>query len=420
MKLTHLALLALLVCLIQSGWAGEPAPVPMGSADFRPTLERPLGFRGDGSGKFPGATPPIDWSETENVRWSTVVGRSYSSPIVVDKAVLVTSEPNLLICLNRADGREQWRLKISPELLSEPKAQTAAKEYQAKDAGMSAATPMTDGSLVYAVFANGIVCASDLAGKLKWAIYVDAPENTTYGRSASPAIINGKLIIHMGHLFAFDPATGKELWANPDAKSAYGTPVGHKAGGIGLIVTPPGDVVRCDDGKSVLKGLGPSFHTTPVIHDETIFFGDRELRSVKITAALKDEDQWNSEVVGDIFGSPVLHEGLLYTVNEKGELFAFEAKGKGTLEPVINARPLFDSEENGAPVVYASLTLAGKHLYLNSNRGEIIVMEATREATSISKNKMKDGTGSSLLFSGSDLFIRAGEKLYCIAETSKR
>src|SRR5258706_1927959 len=39
--------------------AAEPA---LGSAEFRPTLERPFGWRGDGTGRYPGATPPVSWS----------------------------------------------------------------------------------------------------------------------------------------------------------------------------------------------------------------------------------------------------------------------------------------------------------------------------------------------------------------------
>jgi outer membrane protein assembly factor BamB len=44
--------------------AAEPEPAGssvLGSADFKPTLERPIGWRGDWSGRFPGATPPATW-----------------------------------------------------------------------------------------------------------------------------------------------------------------------------------------------------------------------------------------------------------------------------------------------------------------------------------------------------------------------
>ncbi len=35
---------------------------PLGSPEFKPSPERPVGWRGDGTGRFPGATPPTTWS----------------------------------------------------------------------------------------------------------------------------------------------------------------------------------------------------------------------------------------------------------------------------------------------------------------------------------------------------------------------
>lgn len=37
------------------------ATAPLGSPSFFPSLERPVGWRGDGSGRFPAATPPVEW-----------------------------------------------------------------------------------------------------------------------------------------------------------------------------------------------------------------------------------------------------------------------------------------------------------------------------------------------------------------------
>ena len=44
--------------------AAEPDAkhAPLGSLDFKPTPERPVGWRGDWTGRFPGATPPRTWS----------------------------------------------------------------------------------------------------------------------------------------------------------------------------------------------------------------------------------------------------------------------------------------------------------------------------------------------------------------------
>ena len=45
----------------------------------------------------------------------------------------------------------------------------------------------------------------------------------------------GKLIVHMTHLYAFDPATGKQLWVNTEARCAYGTPSGLRQGDVDAV-----------------------------------------------------------------------------------------------------------------------------------------------------------------------------------------
>jgi outer membrane protein assembly factor BamB len=403
-----------------SAWAAEPsASVPLGSSDFRPTLQRSFGWRGDGSGRFPGATPMTEWSATKNVRWATVVGRSYSSPIITDKFVFVTSEPDLLICLDRAGGKVLWKAEIKPTDLTDENSRKAAEKYEApKDgSGLTAATPLTDGKNIYAVLGNGIICAVDLYGKRTWAIGIDADPTTGYGRSSSPIMVAGKLIVHLSNLYAFDPATGRQLWGNTEAKSSYGTPVLLRSGDVDLIVTPNGDVVRATDGKSVASEIGRASHSSPIQCGEGIVcFANGETLALRLNAAFKEEEVWNGTVTGEVFGSPLLHDNTLFIATGAGELFAFNASGKGEQEPLINARKLFENENTGGPTAYASLTLAGKYLFLNSNKGETAVLEATREARLVGRNKLPGGTGSSPVFSGTEMFLRDGDRLLCIGK----
>ena len=42
--------------------AAEQSGVPLGSPAYRPSPDRPVGWRGDWTGRFPGATPPTEWS----------------------------------------------------------------------------------------------------------------------------------------------------------------------------------------------------------------------------------------------------------------------------------------------------------------------------------------------------------------------
>lgn len=61
-RLFVLALLAAPGGLAAAGPAEPARAGALGAADFKPTPERPVGWRGDWSGRFPGATPPTAWS----------------------------------------------------------------------------------------------------------------------------------------------------------------------------------------------------------------------------------------------------------------------------------------------------------------------------------------------------------------------
>ena len=380
-----------------------------------------MGWRGDGSGCFPDASPVTSWSTTKNVRWSVFVGSAHSSPIITEKFVFVTSEPNTLIALDRFTGKECWRVQTKPEDLADEKNRKVAAEYvlPKNGSGMAAATPLTDGQRVYAVFANGIIRAVGMDGQSKWTAFIGAEQSTGYGRSSSPIIVGGKLIVHLTHLYAFDPATGKELWRNTEAKSTYGTPARIRVAGSDLIITPAGDVVRVENGKGVASGIAQSQHTTPLVLDDAVYFAERPLKAVRITANFIGEGLWEGEAPGEVFGSPLLHDGLLFVTTGQGELFAFDTHSKEPQNPIIEGRALFGEDEGAIPITYSSITLAGKYLFLNSNKGDMVVLEASRDAKLVSKNSLPGGTGSSPVFSGNELFVRAGEKLYSIGPLHK-
>ena len=396
----------------------KTSSAPLGSVGFAPSMERAVGWRGDGSGRFPGATPATEWSMTKNVRWMTVVGGGYSSPIVTDQFAFVTSEPNLLVCVVRTNGMVRWKLQVTPAQLADPKLRKIAEDYTVpKDgSGMAAATPITDGKNIYAVFANGLVCAVSLDGKRQWTICIDAEQNTGYGRSSSPIIVAGKLIVHMSNLYAFDPATGRRLWVNAEAKSSYGTPAVSRVGDVDLIITPLGEVVRADDGRSVNSDIAHTSHSSPVSSTGGVFFADVSINAFRFNAALKEQEVWNGSLAGEVFGSPLLHKNLLFLITGGGELFAFDADGKGEQEPLIDGRSLFEKGQGITPIVYASITLVGPYLFVNSNKGETVVFHATRQAQIISRNKLSSGSGASPVFAGKDMFLRDGDKLLCIGE----
>lgn len=76
---------------------------------------RHIGYRYDGSGRFPGDAPPRFWDETsaENIRWRTPLPSwSQGGVIVVGDRVFTQAEPNLLLCLDARTGRILWQREV--------------------------------------------------------------------------------------------------------------------------------------------------------------------------------------------------------------------------------------------------------------------------------------------------------------------
>jgi outer membrane protein assembly factor BamB len=89
---------------------------PLGAANYIPSIERPTGWRGDGTGRFPAATPPLKWArsaaggrpESEGILWMTPVPAGGSSPIVVGDRIFFGFDPYGLICVSKTDGHILW------------------------------------------------------------------------------------------------------------------------------------------------------------------------------------------------------------------------------------------------------------------------------------------------------------------------
>src|SRR5262245_15278640 len=73
-------------------------------------LEDGIGWRTDGSGLYPRAVPPLEWSPTRNVVWKTPMpGYGVSHPVPLGERLFTCSEPATLLCLSRTDGKILWQ-----------------------------------------------------------------------------------------------------------------------------------------------------------------------------------------------------------------------------------------------------------------------------------------------------------------------
>lgn len=217
-------------------------------------LGQSFGWRGDESGRFPEATPPLEWDgETgKNILWRTKIGISkFSSPVFVKGKVFVVAEPARLICVDAENGEILWEKANGFDELPVKAEPEPARGEQ----GNTTPTPCSDGQFVYATFGSGIVACYDLNGARQWIQYIDAPPGLEFGRSCSPVLFGDKLLVSVHHLFALDVKTGKVMWTNENVSERYGTPAAIRIGGVEMALTPSGQIVRISDGKVFIPAL---------------------------------------------------------------------------------------------------------------------------------------------------------------------
>ena len=158
MPLRRFTLMSLVVAFL-SPLAAAEEPAPLGHRDFYPTSDRPVGYRGDGNGYFPGADPVAVFSEgtpverevvlkdnrgrdqsvtvldfaddkPRNIVWKTAMPSwANSQPIVVGDKVFTIGEPDWLICTDARTGRILWSRSNSVFAAMMPDRKLAARLY---------------------------------------------------------------------------------------------------------------------------------------------------------------------------------------------------------------------------------------------------------------------------------------------------
>src|SRR6516164_6690600 len=82
----------------------------LGLLTLGPALgQAPIGFRTDGTGRYPAAEPPLAWGPDRNVVWKTKLPPSNAIPVLLGDRIFTCAEPCVLLCLNKADGTVLWR-----------------------------------------------------------------------------------------------------------------------------------------------------------------------------------------------------------------------------------------------------------------------------------------------------------------------
>ncbi|HIE99413.1 MAG TPA: serine/threonine protein kinase [Planctomycetes bacterium] len=388
------------------------------------------GFRGPGSRGISDDTDiPTQWDDTRNLKWRLELpGKGYSSPIVVKDRVFVTcysdAEGDLsslkrhLLCVDRNTGQIKWA-KTIPSVVRE----RAVPGFAGRP-GYASHTPVSDGERVYVLFGNSGVLAFDMSGQQLWQQDVGTQSASMFGSAASPILYKDHVIVMAGSesesLRALNTLTGDEVWkTEADSFSrSYATPVivTNQQGIDEMLLPVTNEVWSMNPDNGKLKWYAEARIDTnacpSLVADNGVAYviggrggGRAAIRLGGRNNVTESHVLW-SKSGGSYVPSPVLHNGHLYWVNDKGIANCIDIQtGDEASRKRLNAQ------------FYASLVLVGKHLYAVSRFDGTYVLEATPEFKQIAHNQLTDDSDFSASPAVSDghLLLRSDRFLYCIA-----
>ncbi|HVG18238.1 MAG TPA: PQQ-binding-like beta-propeller repeat protein, partial [Blastocatellia bacterium] len=318
-----------------SGAANSNAPAPVEAATApasKPARNYWTDFRGPArDGRYDETEINTRWpSEGLPRLWSQPVGGGYASFVVAEgRAFTIEQRRNqeVVAAYDVETGRELWTHGYGAEF----------KEAMGGDGPR--ATPTWNEGRVYSVGAQGdLRCLDAKSGKLLWFKNIladNGAENLQWGVSASPLVVDDKLIVFPGgpsgkSVVAYNKLTGARVWNSLNDKSSYTSPMLVTLSGMRqvLVVTATRAAGLSVEGGSLLWEFPWNVSYGASIAQPVIVDGNRFIISGGYGkgAALVEISQsgnsfsarkvWENISMKNKFNSSVIHDGFLYGLDE--------------------------------------------------------------------------------------------------------
>jgi outer membrane protein assembly factor BamB len=398
---------------------------------------------------------PDTWDAQTNVRWKHEIrGWGWGSPIVWNDRVFVSAvysdddyekpkgglylgggrgEPPdtvhhwMVYCLSLATGDLLWQHEAragKPQIPRHPKSTYAAE------------TPTTDGKRLYVLFGDVGMYCYDFDGHPLWTHEIE-PKKTQfgYGAAASPVVQDDQVIMvydnnEESYIAAIDTATGKTRWqVSRDEKSTWATPFVWQHDGTTEIVaagkkenrsySTTGELLWHFDGRMSVLTIPSPFVADGLLYITSGYFTDKNRPVYALQPGAKgditlaegqtsnDSILWSLEKMGPYNTTPIVYQGLYYTLLDRGMLTCHDAK---TGELVYD-RTRFPE---GATFTASPWAYNGKVFFLDED-GDTYVMPAGREFKIDRTNKLDELSLSTPAISQGKLLLRTASQIYCIS-----
>lgn len=362
----------------------------------------------------------------------------YTTSVLVENAVTDTTSQNddenaleevyrwKLICIDLNSGQKLWEA-VSFE--GNPRIKKHSGSTYACE------TPVTDGDKIYAYYGMVGVYCYDLNGNLIWSKDLGAYETAnSWGTGSSPVLFDNKLYVLVDNeeesfIVALDAQTGDEFWKKSrDEKTTYSTPVVWENSVRNELVTL-GSKARSYNPENGELLWELTFNTgraiaSPVYENDMLYLGLSggprgigPLHAVKagasgdITPGTSEAENylaWSDTTAGLGNPSPVLYEGLLYIVSDRGgEVSCFDAE---------TGEKIYKEKAGKAAACWASPWIYNNQLYFYDEKGVTNSVKTGRNFEVGGSNTLDDKFWASIAASKDAYLFKGVDKIYCVAK----
>ena len=379
---------------------------------------------------------PLKWDDSV-IKWKTEIhDNGYSSPVVYNNQIWVTTA--------KSDGKELYAVCIdyqTGEIIYDIKVFTPDNIQRKHSLNTYASpTPSIEKGFVYVHYGNmGTACINSANGSIVWKRN-DFECKHAQGPASSSVIYKNLIILHfegtdVRYIVALDKSNGKLIWrsdrpAEPYeplpviGRKAYITPIVINVKGRDMLISNGSAVCIAYDpntGKEIWRVVGGAESTIamPFTEKGVVFWytgfmvaGD----GTKYTELLAV----NPDGIGDITGTnilwkkrdelsrnhsltPVIKDGLIYTVNTRNILMCIDA---ATGEEIWSTH--VTSNYDASPIYVDG------NIWFFSVKGEVLVIKAGRKYEVVAQNQMDSGIWATPAILRNSVIMRTQKYLYRI------
>jgi outer membrane protein assembly factor BamB len=382
---------------------------------------------------------PLSWDDSA-IKWKTRIhDEGYSSPVVYDNQVWVTTatpdgKELYAVCTDFQTGQILYDIKVfTPD------------EVEGKHSLNTYASPTSciEKGFLYVHYGSlGTACINTSDGSIVWK-RTDFKCKHAQGPASSPIIYKNLLILHFEgtdsrFIVALDKSNGKVVWKTDRPEEPYQplAPIGRKAYITPLIMNVDGHDMLISNGSAVCIAYNPEtgkeiwrvvdgaestiampFSENNIVYWYTGFsMGDDGRKYTELVAV-------NPNGKGDITGTnvlwkkreelsrnqsltPVIKDGLIYTVNTRNIMMCIDA---ATGKEIWSTR--VPSNYDSSPIY-----IDGK-IFFFSVKGEVTVIRAGRKFEPVAKSQMDSGIWATPAVLRNSVILRTQKYLYRIGRS---